>query len=772
MQRLGEAPGVSMPRARLRRSLCVAALGLAGAAGVIAAGPDDAPADGVRQRVLVVGAAAVAGGLQPLSQQAADVQRIGGDDPALARAPTLAQALERAAAGVSVSDPSGNASQLDVSFRGFTASPALGTPQGLSVFVDGVRVNDAFGDTVHWDLLPRGAIASLDVMPGSNPLYGLNTLGGAIAVGTRDGFADDEVAVDLDAGAWGRRDVSLRAGAHDGGIAGFVALSTLDERGWARHDASRVRQAYAKASWRGAGADAANLSLTWADALLGNQQLVPTSWLDDPRAGYTWPDVQRHRVAALTLDATHALADGWCVEGRAFVRRTAARDTDSNVSDDFDPTRPPSIDDNPATGNVAVSIDQQRAGGAMQLVGSTTLAGRANRLAIGLSGEGGFTRFSQSGQPSGTARDTSSDAAWSLDTSLHARADQGAAYLTDTWSPTASTHLTATLRHDVATVRLDDRLGTALNGHHVFRRTSPALGLVHEAWPAISLFGGFDEGLRAPTPVELTCADPNAPCSLPNAFVSDPALKPVVSRTLEAGARGLWRDVRGGELHGSAAVFETLLRDDLQFVSSGANGTSAGYFRNVGRTRRRGVELSAEWRHALGAVALRAAWLEATYRTPFVENSPDNATAAPLTCPACTEIAVRAGDRLPGLPRQQASLRGELTPREGAVIGATLVARGGVLARGDENGADPAGRLPGFARVDLDGRWPLGAGWAATLQVDNLFDRRTSSAGALGRNVFTGPGRSFDASGATWRSEGFRSVGAPRGIWLGLSWSR
>ena len=82
----------------------------------------------------------------------------------------------------------GNPFQPDVNYRGYTASPLLGTPQGLSVYMDGVRLNQPFGDVVSWDLIPRLAICHRSpLMPGSNPLFGLNTLGGALAMQTKDG---------------------------------------------------------------------------------------------------------------------------------------------------------------------------------------------------------------------------------------------------------------------------------------------------------------------------------------------------------------------------------------------------------------------------------------------------------------------------------------------------------------------------------------------------------------------------------------------------------
>ena len=95
----------------------------------------------------------------------------------------------RAMGSVSINSAQGNPLQLDVQFRGFTASPLLGLPQGLAVYQDGARINEPFGDSVNWDLLPESAVASITLAGGANPVYGLNTLGGALVVDMKTGFS-------------------------------------------------------------------------------------------------------------------------------------------------------------------------------------------------------------------------------------------------------------------------------------------------------------------------------------------------------------------------------------------------------------------------------------------------------------------------------------------------------------------------------------------------------------------------------------------------------
>ena len=91
---------------------------------------------------------------------------------------------------------------MDVQYRGFTASPVEGTPQGLAVYQNGVRINEVFGDTVNWDLIPSNAINGVTVVSG-NPLYGLNALGGALNISMKDGFSYQGVESDTRAGFLG-----------------------------------------------------------------------------------------------------------------------------------------------------------------------------------------------------------------------------------------------------------------------------------------------------------------------------------------------------------------------------------------------------------------------------------------------------------------------------------------------------------------------------------------------------------------------------------------
>jgi iron complex outermembrane receptor protein len=748
----------------MRRPRRLRLLALALLVAPLCARPDDSGQAAAPQSVVVVGTTILPGQATPLSQVPANVQTLRGDAATGPRAATLAQALAQGVGSVNVNDTAGNPYQLDVNFRGFTASPALGTPQGLSVFVDGVRVNEAFGDTVNWDLIPAGAIARVSVIPGSNPVFGFNTLGGALNVATRDGFDEDGSQVRAYGGLWGRHAVDAEAGGHDAHLAYFVTGNALREQGWGRHDPSRVAQFFGKLGWRD-GANRADISLATAATRLEGSQTLPRAWLDDVRQAYSWPDHQANRLVFVNATASRRVSPELLLEADIFQRTLRSDVFNSNVNDQFDTAEAVGPGNQP-TGNAINAARQSRSGTSLQLTSTAKLAGHVNHLSGGASVESGFTRFTQSSQEAGASRDTTSAQPVSLDTSLHARASDTGLYATDTFGLDAGTFLVIAGRWNLARVDLSDQLGTALDGHHRFHRFNPSAGLTWNPTSELTFYGTYNEGMRVPTPVELTCADPAAPCSLPNAFSSDPALKPVISHNLEAGARGH----AAADLQWSFAAFRTELHDDIQFISSGGGATSAGYFRNIGDTRRQGVELGLQGRVGALALAVHYSLIDATFRTPLVLNSPSNSTARPIRCPGCADIQVHPGNHLPGIARNTFKLHAEWTFREGAVAGMTLASQGATYARGDENNADASGRVPGFTLVNLDARLPLGAGWEAFAIVDNLFDRSSASFGTLGQDVFTGPGRTFDPSGATWRREQFRVAGAPRGAWIGITW--
>jgi iron complex outermembrane recepter protein len=729
----------------------------------VAYNPADAAdlADSAVPQAVVVVTAVLPDSEVPLDEVAANVQQIGADRVAHGKALNISEALSRMVGSVNVNDTQGNPFQPDINFRGFTASPVLGTPQGISVFVDGVRVNESFGDAVNWDLIPSAAIARIEVIPGSDPVFGLNTLGGALTVTTKRGFEFPGTVIDAYGGSFGRRALELETGGHGERLDYFLTGNIFNENGWGEHNPSEVRQVFGRTGYRD-GKNDLSLSVLYADNRLQGNQTLPRSFLSDPFQSYSWPDIQSDTTAFVNLDASHRFSDEWTLAGNTYYRKVSTAVLNSNVNDDYDRSLPMGPGNEP-TGNAIEGIDQYRPGAALQLTGRSPLAGHRNTVIAGVTYDAGTTNFRQFNQEAGASRDTSSTAPSVLGTLLHATNRYTGLYFTDTLGINKRLFLNVAGRYNRATQTLQDRLGTALNGQDTFNRFNPSVGLTFNPTPAATVYATYNEGMRVPTPVELSCADPNAPCSLPNAFSADPPLKAVVAKTLEAGARG----TLFGGIKFSAAVFRTNLDDDIQFISSGGGATSAGYFHNVSQTRRQGLELGLDGH--VGPVALNAhyTYLEATFQTPLILSSPDNSTAAPLSCPTCAEIQVRPGDRIPGIPRHVVKLRAEYFATRYSVAIEAL-GQSDLFARGDENNQDVNGPIPGYVLINLDAHYALSSAWHVFARVDNLLNRRYSTFGVLGQNVFTAPGDTFDPTGASWRIEQFRTVGVPRGAWVGV----
>jgi outer membrane receptor protein involved in Fe transport len=146
-------------------------------------------------------------------------------------------------------------------------------------------------------------------------------------------------------------------------------------------------------------------------------------------------------------------------------------------------------------------------------------------------------------------------------------------------------------------------------------------------------------------------------------------------------------------------------------------------------------------------------------------------------------IAVRPGERMPGIPEHNFKFTLGWKPGGGWRIGADLIAFSGLYVRGNENNLHQAGTfqdlngdvrtflgpgtLPGYAIVNLQARRSFGGGWELFGRINNLFDRTYATAGALAENPFDAAG-SFQTNSGLWTRETFSAPGAPRSGWIGV----
>lgn len=235
------------------------------------------------------------------------------------------QFLNEQLQSITVADNTANPFQQDVVFRGFSASSQIGTPQGLSVYIDGARVNEAFGDVVNWDLIPLNAIENLALMPGSNPLFGLNTLGGALSLTTKSGYTSPGVDASLLTGSWGRNQLQFSAGINDGPLAVLLAVTRLREDGWRDNSPSELNQSFGRADLR-----LDFLQLT-ASVLHVNNDLVGNGLapIEDvrvhPASIYTAPDATENTLTQGWLTLRFDLHETLSLTAMSYLRDSAQR---------------------------------------------------------------------------------------------------------------------------------------------------------------------------------------------------------------------------------------------------------------------------------------------------------------------------------------------------------------------------------------------------------------------------------------------------------------
>ncbi len=794
----------------------------------------------------------------PKDQVPANVQTATGADLDRRHALDLADHLNRTLGSVNINALQGNPFQPDVNYRGFTASPLLGTPQGLSVYLDGMRLNQPFGDVVSWDLIPRAAIASIALMPGSNPLFGLNTLGGALAVQTKNGLTNPGTSVQLSAGSHRRAAVEFETGGgRADGVNWYVTGHRLRERGWRNASPSDVRQLFGKFGLR---AGDAELSLTTAVAhndLSGNGLQERGALARDRTSVYTVPDETRNRSVFVNLAASVPLGDALVFTGNAYYRRITTSTRNGDVNDEAltGSVWQPGADERaalagagyvegaggyPASGATAAntpfpkwrcianvlrgdepnetcnglvnrtSTRQQNFGVGAQLASGITLAGMEHRWLVGAGLDANRVRFMQGSQfgyiepdrsitpvdgPGAFADGTqASEDAFDARVQLASRSRTASVYASDTIALGRGTHLTIAGRYNRHSIDNVDAITPgggpgSLDGHHTYARFNPAIGLTfvpaQAPAKALTVYAGVNQGSRAPSAIELGCADPASPCKLPNSFAGDPPLKQVVTTTLEAGARGT---AAAGALAWSVGVFRSDNRDDLLFVADGTSGF--GYFRNFGKTRRQGLELGLGGK-ALASLTLGAnlTLLGATYRSAEVVGGSANSSndAAQAGFPGTEgRIEVRPGDRIPLLARRLLKLYADWNVGAPWSLGADLLASSGANARGNENGLHQPdgthytgpGRSAGYAVLNLSADYRPTQRLTVFVKVDNVLDRRYATGAQLGADAFDGAGRYAarplprDVNGDyPVRSGTFLAPGAPRAFRVGLKYA-
>jgi len=706
-----------------------------------------------------------------------------------AQALDTADLMSRHFSGASLNMAQNNPLQPDLQYRGYTASPLLGLPQGIAVYQNGVRINEPFGDTTNWDLIAVSAIERLDLIAGSNPAFGLNSLGGSLSLQMKDGFSAEGYRVNLSSGSFSRQRGSLEAGGNNGTYGYYVNVSGFTEDGWRDNSDSDTLSVYSSFS-RYTDSNQLSLDIQYGDTALRGNGPSPVELIEEDRdAVFTHPDLTENRMTAITLRDVHWLADDSILSGSVYWRKNRTttfngdgtefeecdvadeellveefEDVDGDdecdsaidediefVEDQFGDT----VDGDLNAINNHGRLVQESMGANAQWSFGHSLLGYPSQSVIGLSFRRATAEFNSAVELAELDVDRSTlasglyveEEATAMDTLTRS----SGIYFANTLALSDKLNATLSGRYSHTRVTLRDRSGERpeLDGEHDFERLNASVGLTYALSADTHLYASLGQTSRTPTPIELACADPAFECRLPNAFLADPPLEQVVVSTVEGGIQGVIK----GVLEWDLALFHSLNKNDIIFQSTGGALANHGYFDNIDRTRRSGLELNLKGQAGPLDWFASYSYLRATFDDAFAVNSPNN--------PAADEEGmtyVSSGDHLPGLPDHSLKLGADYSFGQKAVLGAEMQFNSGIYLRGDE--ANLLGKTASYAVFSLFGQYNINRALSLTLRVDNLFDKEYTSFGLLGEPE--------EVLGEGYENPVFHSVGAPRAAWVGL----
>lgn len=622
------------------------------------------------------------------------VDLVTSDDVTATRPAVLPDVLGRLP-GVTLQNEQGNPFQPNLTLRGFTVSSVTGVAQGLSVFLDGVRLNEPTAEEVNFDLIPLDDVERIEIIRGPSVLFGRNTLGGAINLVTRRGADVREIVPEIALGSFGHREYRLRLGGMARPVDYTLSLSESTEDGYRDATPGRVSRLRGRV---GADLGAADVSLSYqfSDDRIGQAGSLPSS------------DVARHRRRSLTPDffaptlhqaianGEHHPAENVTISGNAFVRALDSEQFNANL-----------VGPNSRLINTTLS-----SGGTAQVRHAGPIAARHNVIIVG-------AEYTRSHVGSRTFTEDSNGR--TLAANVHDRQDAVGVYLQnsltlarDVGVKGSSIVLTVAGRWDWLRHDIDDRLGGASDGVHTFARVSPRLGLNVNVTRQLAAYLSYAEGFRAPAFFELTCAGPGAVCpGLQVGVAPDPPLRPVKARSYEAGVTTRPREW----LDADVSLFRVDLSDDIFSVAP--TGTTGVFFQNIGSTRREGVEVALRAR--AGRVVdgfVNYAFTRATFRDT-------TELATPL--PPGTQT-VRPGDSFSLVPEHRINAGLAYHPWPWATLSLDARYGGAQFLRGDEvNRQRP---LPAYVVVNAGASVKVGR-FETFARVNNLFDTRYETFGTF-----------------------------------------
>jgi iron complex outermembrane recepter protein len=752
----------------------------------------------------VVGVTPVAGSEIDIDKVPSNVQTVGSEAFSHTRSPDLIQSMVQYVPFTALSDQNGNPFQINLDYRGFTASPIQGTPQGIAVYQNGTRINESYGDIVNWDFIPEMAIERMTMMP-NNPLFGLNAIGGAMSIDMKNGFTYHGEEAEVRGGSYGRVGGSAQVGVQNGNTAVYVAADATNDDGWRMFSSSsQLRRMYADVGEKGNDTEF-HVSFTGADDHLGAVAFTPIQLLSQSyNSVYTFPQDTHLQLAFLQGNANWKPTDTLSVQANGYFRGYWQSHDDGNGTDGQSCNNPAFlciIDGNtpinitgPTPNNLPGSaylgeidrnwVSTNSYGGSLQATYKGQVFGHDNHFVVGASIDHGRTQFTGTSElcEMGFNLDCAGVGVFidqPLDdvapVSLLAFNTYTGIYATDTFDVTSQLSVTAGARYNIEQITLQDETGTSfnslINGTNNYTRLNPMIGATYKILPQLTIYGSYAEANRAPTPLELGCSSPDHPCIIDNFLLADPPLSQVVSRTYEAGLRGELQIgdtgpappepvvtkappaapvAKPGVLSWSLGVYNTLTSNDIISVVSPVNPL-LGFFTNAAKTLRQGIEAKANYKWGRWTAYANFTYIDATYQVPLILPSPNSPFAN-----ANGDIFVNPGDHIPGIPDYRLKVGSEYQITDAWKLGGDLNVFGSQYLIHDDSNQAP--KVPAYWVVNMHTSYEVTKNVELFGLVQNLFNQHYYQAGTfyelggfnnvgggpnLYANLFSGDSRSF-----------------------------
>jgi len=761
--------------------------------------------------VNIISVTPVQGGGISLDRVPSNIQTITEEDLSDKKNLSVTDTLNKKTAGISISNLNSSPMQNDINFRGYVAGPLLGTAQALAIYQNGMRVNESFGEIVQWDLVPDFAIQNMQVFPGGDPVFGQNAIGGAISMQLKNGFDFNETHTQISGGTHHRTNEILEFGKDFGNYAVYLGGNFNYDRGYRDHSESYLETFYSDLRYRNEDTELfVNVGQAYTD--LNGNGAVPLTLMDmeGRDAVYTHPDNTHNKNYYVNLGGNHFASNELSFQGNIYYRHMERRNYNGDefegkdCGDRFDgtgtvdnilcgefETNTDGVQILDASGN---SINYAALGlekdddednevddiGAINRSNTKTNAfgfniqstydgifrEKNNTFFSGLNYDFSHNSFGSSTelaeltsdrgvQGTGVLLSTDEEGEEQFITNIEATTHNVGLYGSNTLDLNDTTSVNLSARWNWSSLKIEDQYSTALEGHHFFWRINPGIGIT-KRYGDTTFFASYKESSRTPSVAELACADPDAPCRLPNSFQADPPLDQVVNRNFEIGARGR----ESFDLYGTAQNINWTLNafagrnyNDIIFI--GGNRVGTGYFRNVGNTQRLGTEFALN-----GSLGKKWSWfakyayVRATFQTsqsissvghPSNPNDDDDSVASAAAYEKY-QIEVRPNDEIPGISPHIGRFGVAYKPLDGWNIDFDVEANSSQYYRGDENNSANK-MVPGYFLFNLTTEYTLSSNEddsqaSIFLQALNIFDENYETGGILAENEVDGTGGS------------------------------